>query len=32
LIARIIAKDAMKNDAVIGETTTKFAVVVGISK
>lgn len=32
LIARIIAKDALNNDAVIGEATTKFAVVAGISK
>ncbi|MDP4199024.1 MAG: hypothetical protein Q8922_13230 [Bacteroidota bacterium] len=32
LIARVIAKDPNNNDAVIGETTTKFAVVVGISK
>ena len=29
LIARIIAKDPTQGDAVIGETTTKFAVVLG---
>jgi hypothetical protein len=32
LIARIIAKDPLKNDAVIGEATTKFAIVAGVAK
>ena len=32
LFARVIAKDPLNGDRVVGETTTKFAVVAGISK